>query len=175
MEVEIKANCFESTFSKIRSKLLKMKAKKKNETKQIDQYYNLPHQDLKGTNKYIRLRKEGKKAVFEYHINLGRGLTKEKKSSIGDVKSFETMLLEFGFRKLGKIEKIREVYTLNDFSIFLDKVIGVGVFISINIESDKKNWLEKKQECINLLQKLGLTKDNITNERLCEIATKKEL
>ena len=173
MEVEIKANCFESTFSKIRSRLLKMKATKKKETKQVDQYYNLPHMDLKGTNKYIRLRKEGKKAVFEYHVNLGKGLTKEEKTKIGDAKAFEKMFSEFGFRKLGKIEKIREVYELEKFSIFLDKVTGVGVFISVNTEGDKKNWIEKKQECINVLKQLGLTKDNITNERLCEIATHK--
>ena len=173
MEVEIKANCFESTFSKIRDKLLKMKAEKKKERKQIDQYYNLPHMDLKGTNKYIRLRKEGKKAVFEYHVNLGKGLTKEEKSNIGDIKSFEKMLTEFGFRKLGKIEKIREVYHFDKFTIFLDKVTGVGVFISINTEGDKKDWIEKKQECVKFLEKLGLSEENITNERLCEIATKK--
>jgi len=123
--------------------------------------------------KKMKLNKEGKKAVFEYHVNLGKGLTKEEKSNIGDIKSFEKMLTEFGFRKLGKIEKIREVYHFDKFTIFLDKVTGVGVFISINTEGDKKDWIEKKQDCVKFLEKLGLSEENITNERLCEIATKR--
>jgi adenylate cyclase, class 2 len=151
---------------------LKLKAEKKKERKQVDQYYNLPHIDLKGANKYLRLRKEGKKAVFEYHVNLGRGLTKEEKTSVSNARSFEKMLSEFGFRKLGKIAKVREVYEFKEFSIFLDKVTGVGVFISVNTEGNKQNWLAKKQECIKVLKKLGLTEENITNARLCEIATK---
>jgi adenylate cyclase class 2 len=172
MEIEIKAKCFESTFSHIREKLLKLKAKKKGEKTQIDQYYNLPHIDLRGTNKYIRLRKEGESTTFAYHENIGKGLTNDFETKMDNGAAFKQILDKFGFRELGVIEKSREFFELDNYSICLDRVKGVGTFISIETHGEKKDWQKKKKGCIGILKKIGLDESAITNEYLCEIATK---
>lgn len=171
MEVEIKARCFESAFPGIRNKLLSMGAEKVGEKRQLDQYYNPPHADFRGTKKYIRLRKDSDKAVFAYHENLERGLTRELESSVGNVVAFEQLLESLGFTKLGLIDKRREEFKLGDFSVCLDVVKGIGAFIEIETESDQSNWEQKHSQCIDLLKRIGLDEYSLTDEFLCDIAT----
>lgn len=173
MEVEIKAKCSESDFPKLREKLVSLGAVKKKEKRQLDQYYNLPHKDLRGTKQYVRLRAEGEGAILAFHDNLTTGLTNEFEVKVENKQMIETILEKFGLKKLGLIDKYREAFNLDQFEICLDKVTGIGTFIEIETDGNESNWKEKQQECIELLKKLGLNENQLTNEFLCDIATKK--
>ena len=173
MEVEIKAKCSEADFPVLREKLVGLGAVKKKEKRQFDQYYNLPHVDLRGTKKYVRVRSEGDGAILAFHENLSEGLTKELEVKVADEKTLTEILSKFGLKKLGLIDKFRETFNLKEFEICLDKVAGIGTFIEIETDGDESNWEEKQKQCIELLKKLGLNEKSLTNEFLCDIATKK--
>ncbi len=174
MEVEIKAKCAESEFPNIREKLLRLGAVKKSEKRQLDQYYNPPHADWSKEKRYIRIRFDGEKTIFAYHETLAHCLANEFETKIENKKVFEEALERMGFQKLGLIEKNRETYRLGAFEICLDKVKGIGTFIEIETDGQPENFREKEQGCLELLHKIGLDETALTNERLSEIATKKE-
>lgn len=173
MEVEIKARCDEARFPELRERLLALGAQKVKEKRQLDQYYNLPHKDLRGTKQYVRLRAEGESGVLAFHDNLNTGLTNEYEVKVSDRQMTEKILENFGLKKLGLIDKFREAFKLEDFEICLDKVAGIGTFIEVETDGNEQNWKEKQKECIQMLKKLGLDESSLTNEFLCDIATRK--
>ena len=111
--------------------------------------------------------------ILAFHENLSEGLTKELEVKVSDEKVLEEILDKFGLKKLGLIDKFRETFNLNEFEICLDKVKGIGTFVEIETDGDESNWQKKQKDCIDLLKKLGLTEKALTNEYLCDIATKK--
>jgi adenylate cyclase, class 2 len=173
MEVEIKAKCDESKFDSLKEKIIELGGVKAKDKHQVDQYYNLSHEDLRGTKKYVRVRQEGDGAILAFHENVNKGLTNEYETKVEDNKMLEIILEKFGLKKLGLIDKYREKFDLNEFEICLDKVKNIGTFVEIETDGNESNWEEKRNDCINLLKKIGLDEKDLTNEYLCDIATKK--
>lgn len=172
MEIEIKAT-YEDR-EKVKNALKMLGAQEQKVKHQIDDYYNHPSRDTRKTNEYIRLRyKPGDtKGVFAHHINIADGVNKEFETEVGDIIVFKQILSNFGFELLGTIDKRREVYELEEFSISLDDVKNVGNFIEIETEGEESEMNEKRESCIKMLKKIGLSEKNICkNVWLCDIAT----
>lgn len=140
---------------------------------QVDQYFNPPHDDFRGTKKYIRLRIENGKGIFAYHENLEKSLTKEIETAVENPQSLNELLESLGFQKLGLIDKKREKFKMGEFYICLDVVKGIGTFVEIETDGNEDDWEKKRAECISLLKKLGLDESFLTDEYLCDIATRK--
>ncbi|MEW6295854.1 MAG: CYTH domain-containing protein [Candidatus Diapherotrites archaeon] len=85
----------------------------------------------------------------------------------------EKILEGLGLTKLGLIDKKREKFKLGEFEVCLDKVKGIGSFVEVETQGNTKNWKQKRMECIELLKKIGLNEKSLTNEFLCDIATRK--
>lgn len=174
MEVEIKAIC--PDFKKIIKKLKNKGAKYSKKVWQIDIYFNTPSHDLRKTNEYLRIRhlKNGKKGMFAYHQNLKDGVNKEFEVEISDYKTFIRILEKFGFKKLGIINKKRTVYLLNNFKISLDDVKNIGKFIEIESSCQKKKDINLcRDQCLAVLENLGISSNKLVNIWLADIATGK--
>jgi adenylate cyclase class 2 len=174
MEIEIKAK-FEDK-QQIIEKLISLQAVGKKQKHQIDDYYNHPERDLRKTNEYLRLRHiPGEtKGIFAHHINISDGVNKEFEVSVDDIKTFKTILKALNFSLLGTIDKKRETYLLNDAIITLDEVKDIGNFIEVEVAGEETEIKEKKAQCLQILQTLGLSKEAICeNIWLCDIATGK--
>lgn len=175
MEVEIKAIC--SDFKEI-EKLLKIKeAEFIKKAYQTDIYYNAPNRDLRETNEYIRVRysDQNKEGIFAYHVNINEHANKEYEVKIDDFKVFIQILETFGFKQLGKIEKERIVYMLNGFVITLDDVKNIGKFMEIETNCEKESEInDRRDECISLLENLHISRENLTDIWLANIATGKQ-
>jgi len=174
MEIEIKAK-FENK-EKIKENLISLSAKKENEKNQIDEYYNHPSRDIRKTNEYIRLRyKNGEnKGIFAYHINISDGVNKEFEVEIKNIDIYKQILNKLGFSILGVINKKRETYNLGDFKITIDEVKDIGNFIEVEVDGKESEVDEKKKQCLEIIEKIGIPKENICkNIWLCDIATGK--
>jgi len=172
MEVEIKAKC--ENFAPIVAKLNTLGAHPVKIKRQIDQYYNHPQKDIRGTKEYIRLRSSGGKAVFAYHVNLNVESTKEYEVEVADFEQFQKILEFCGFVKLGLIDKNRQQFVIDEYIICLDAVAGIGNFIEIETEGNDENYKEKHKGCMELLTKLGLSKKDLSSVWLCDVATAKK-
>jgi len=174
MEIEIKAT-FEDKEELVKS-LKSIGAVEEKEKHQIDEYYNHPSRDTRETNEYIRLRyKEGENnGIFAHHINIADGVNKEFEVPVDDIKSFKQILENLGFPLLGVIDKKRLTFLYNAFKITIDEVKDIGNFVEIEVDGKESEIDEKKAQCIEMLEKIGLSKDNLTNKIwLCDIATGK--
>lgn len=174
MEIEIKAT-FEDK-DKLKENLVKLGAEQKKTKHQIDEYYNHPQRDTRETNEYIRLRYEAESndGIFAHHINLSDGVNKEFEVSVGDIKVFKQILEGLSFPLLGVIDKKRETFQLGEFTITIDEVKDIGNFVEIEVDGEESEVDEKKAQCVEMLEKIGLTKDHLCKKIwLCDIATGK--
>jgi len=170
MEIEIKA--FVKNKKDIEKKIKQTGAVLSGTGKQIDIYYNSPVKNIKGSNEYIRLRTKKGKSIFGYHINK-KDYTEEHEIEVNDPKKFKQILKLTGFKELGVIEKKRKKFKYKEFEICLDDVKDIGLFIEIETDGKPNEVKEKRESCIELLEKLGISRDNLCNIWLCDIATGK--
>ena len=174
MEIEVKATY--NNKEKLRESLKKLGAKQEKTKHQIDEYYNHPSRDTRKTNEYIRLRyNTGENlGTFAHHINIADGVNKEFEVGIDNLEVFKKIINNFGFQLLGVIDKERETYKLEEFSITLDDVKDVDNFIEIEVDGEESEISEKKEKCLKILEKLGISRNKVTKGVwLCDIATGK--
>jgi len=174
MEIEIKAT-FDNK-EEIKQALKDLQAQEEKVKHQIDEYYNHPSRDTRETNEYIRLRYNfgENTGVFEYHINIADGVNKEFEVPVEDIKTFKQILENLNFPLLGIIDKNRETFKLDEFTITLDEVKDIGNFLEIEIDGEESEIEIKRARCIELLEKIGLSKENLCKKIwLCDIATGK--
>jgi len=174
MEIEIKATFDDK--EKLRKSLKSIGAKEEKIKHQIDEYYNHPSRDTRETKEYIRLRyKHGENnGIFAHHINISDGVNKEFEVPVDDIKTFKIMLKGLSFPLLGVIDKKRETFKFEEFIITIDEVKDIDNFVEIEVDGEESEIKEKKAKCIELLEKIGLSKDNLCNKIwLCDIATGK--
>ncbi len=173
MEIEIKAKC--ADYNAVETKLKELKCMLKKESRQVDKYYNAPIRDLRKTNEYLRLRHSfgENNGTFAYHINIADGVNEEIEVEISDIKKFQKILIAFGFLQLGTIDKYRKKFLLRDFVITLDDVKNIGSFIEVESEGSEQDIYRIKSECLEILERLGVPRENQCNIWLCDIATGK--
>lgn len=174
MEIEIKAT-FDNK-EKLKKSLKSIGAKPEKTKHQIDEYYNHPSRDTRKTNEYVRLRYNNgeNKGIFAYHINISDGVNKEFEVPVEDIKTFKKILEGLNFPLLGVIDKKRETFKFKDFTITIDEVKDIDNFIEIETDGEESEIESKKAKCIELLEKIGLSKKNLCNKVwLCDIATGK--
>jgi adenylate cyclase, class 2 len=174
MEIEIKAT-FEDK-DKVKAQLKKLGAQEEKQKHQVDEYYNHPQRDTRKTSEYIRLRyKPGEnKGVFAYHVNIADGVTKEYETAVDNLEVFKQILQGLNFPLLGVVDKKRETFKLDEFSITLDDVKDIGNFIEIEVDGEESEIAEKKEVLAEMLEKIGISHNKIRNDIwLCDIATGK--
>ena len=174
MEIEIKAT-FDNKKDLIKS-LKSIGAKQEKTKHQIDEYYNHPSRDTRETKEYIRLRYKPNEdnGIFAHHLNISDGVNKEFEVPIADVKTFKQILEGLNFPLLGTIDKKRETFKFEDFSITIDEVKDIGNFIEIELDGNESEIDSKKARCIEMLEKINIPKKNICKGVwLCDIATGK--
>ena len=107
----------------------------------------------------LRLRKTDDKSVMTYKGPKLAGIMKtriEEETGIDDFGKVREILLHLEFKEVLVVNKKRDVYKLNDITVCIDYVNGLGVFIELEIMSGKRDWAEK--ELLSIADKLGLTK-----------------
>ena len=178
MEIEIKARFTEK--ERVENGIIKAGGEKKGEKHQIDQYYSHPVRGMtverlgREINEYIRLRKNfgDDKGIFAYHVNVKEGVTDEHEVEVSNVEKFKKILALSGFKELGIIDKKRQTFSLNGFKITVDEVKDVGNFVEVEIQGEEHEISDKKAECLQILELIGLSKDDVCEGIwLCDIAT----
>lgn len=135
MEAEIKAKVKDTNY--IKSILKSIGAVSLGKTVQEDTYFSPPHKNFAGTLKYYLRVRSGKKKSFDYHIVHDDIHTEEKEVSINDPKLLKTILAELDFKTDCVVDKTREEFSFDKFTVTIDEVKGLGSFVEI--EGDSNN------------------------------------
>jgi len=130
-----------------------------------DSYYNAPHRDFGETDEALRLRETGIKTTVTYkgpkETILGSKIREELNLDITDPKIFDSIITHLGFVMVAVVQKRREYYRYQDFTISLDQVEGLGDFVEIELISE--NDAEKAATRVDQTAlKMGVTGERIT-------------
>lgn len=153
---EIEAKVLEINRKEIEKKLKNVGAKKHGTIKMKAAYFDFPAGSLKKQGKVVRLRLEGKDAVFCLKCRKAKSKLKNMEELETKVENFnetKKMLLGLGLLQEREFSKTRTSYKLGKASIELDKMPGIPLFLEIEAPSEKL--------VIQTAKKLGFTQQQL--------------
>ena len=131
---------------------------------QTDTYYDAPHREFSETDEALRIRHETPengdavtKVTYKGPLVEAESKTREEHETAVDSESaLEGVLSGLGFEPAATVEKDREFYALDGYTISLDSVAGLGEFVEIEQEATESEIEAVREGAVDLLSDLGL-------------------
>ncbi|MFB6092790.1 MAG: class IV adenylate cyclase [Haloquadratum sp.] len=177
-EVEIKVS---ASHESVREALAATDAARIARVEQVDTYYDAPHRDFAETDEALRLRREVRQsddtdssdvdaapdaatATLTYKGPLIEAESKtreEHETVVADGDSAARILDGLGFEPAAVVEKDREFYALEGYTVTLDRVDDLGEFVEVEAEASSSDDVASVREgAFDLLCRLGLDPDD---------------
>ncbi len=156
LNVEIKARCSNASF--IRNYLVSKYADFKGEDKQTDTYFNVQHGRLKLREGNI----ENNLIFYDRDNTVGPKNSHFKLVKVEDAAGLKEALTDsIGVKVV--VEKIREIYYIENVKFHLDELRELGTFVEIeagNILADLSQE-QLKEQCDYYLKELGIKEEDM--------------
>lgn len=162
-EVEVKV---QANHNGVRSRLLELGAKRTATVHQADTYYDAPHRDFAETDEALRIRTETDTNGTEttthltYKGPLVDDASKTREESETDIENqdvMEDILTALGFSPAAVVEKDRERYSLDEYTVTLDTVSDLGEFLEIETERATDDDIQTaREEAFSILRDMNL-------------------
>jgi adenylate cyclase class 2 len=168
-EVELKV---EAEHGPVRRALDEADATPVDHVRQIDTYYDAPHREFAETDEALRLRREteldeeGERLATETKMTYKGPLVEaesktreEHETGVDDDEAAAGILDGLGFEPAATVEKERERFALDDYTVTLDSVDGLGSFVEVERETTEDGIESVRRGAQDLLRDLGLDPD----------------
>lgn len=165
-EVEVKVPAALDT---IRERLESRGASFDGRVEQADTYFDAPHREFADTDEALRIRRitvEGDtSARITYKGPLIEAESKtraEIETGVDNGEDATAIFENLGFSPVATVEKAREHYTLDGYTVVLDDVRDVGEYVEVEKEApEEEDALERAREgAYDVLRDLGLDPDD---------------
>ncbi|MDN7023400.1 class IV adenylate cyclase [Methanoculleus sp. FWC-SCC1] len=124
-----------------------------------DVYYNAPHRDFAETDEALRVRYTGGDCFVTYKgpkIELkGTKAREEYNLQVESGAACEEIFGRLGFQPTAEVNKLREIFELDDATVTLDEVDGLGTFIEIEVLAEE-NEEDAADRVTALAKELGV-------------------
>jgi adenylate cyclase class 2 len=144
LEIEVKAALKDRR--QVEARLRHLGAKAEGERRQIDLYFAHPCRDFGASDEALRLRLDGDRQVMTYKGQKldARSKTREEIEQPIDFERMALTLRRLGFKDFLRVEKMRTDYSWEGIVISLDRVVGLGDFVELEVEDeDRERGLER--------------------------------
>ena len=174
-EVELKVR---ADHAGVRDRLDALEATHLGRVRQVDTYYDAPNRDFAKTDEALRVREETTETGSRPEETTQGGETEtrltykgplveresktreEAETAVADPGAMREILDGLGFEPAATVEKDRERYGLEGYTVTLDTVDGLGEFVEVETEVDGEAEVEAAREAATvLLERLGLDPD----------------
>lgn len=183
-EVEVKVRV---DHARVRRRLDELGASRTGRVVQTDVYYDAPHRNFAETDEALRLRHETvadadrgspvDDAPTAEHDSIDEGPSEtrltykgplveaasktreEHETAVADPSSMEDILSGLGFEPAATVEKERERYVLDGYTVTLDRVAGLGEFVEVEREAEEGDVESAREGAFAVLRRLGLDPD----------------
>jgi adenylate cyclase class 2 len=164
-EVEVKV---EAGHDSVRERLAALEADHVGSVEQVDTYYDAPHRDFAETDEALRIRRETDHGTDEttskvtYKGPLVEAASKTRRefeTVVADDETMASILRGVGFEPAAVVEKHREFYTVDGYTITLDRVSDLGEFVEVEREVGEANVDDARDGAFEVLRDLGLDPD----------------
>jgi len=160
-EVELKLRVDHEEF---REQLVDCGATHTASKQQTDTYYNAPHREFSETDEALRIRHEQPtagetvtKLTYKGPLVESESKTREEHETVVDSEeALEGILSGLGFEPAATVDKHREFYALDGYTITLDRVTDLGEFVEIEQEAPESEIETVREDAVDLLSELGL-------------------
>ncbi|MEA1932679.1 MAG: class IV adenylate cyclase [Euryarchaeota archaeon] len=130
---------------------------------QTDTYYNAPHREFAETDEALRIRYEQPadgeavtKITYKGPLVESESKTREEhETAVDDEQALTGILSGLGFEPAARVEKDREFYALDGYTISLDNVADLGEFVEIEREATEDEVEAVREGAVDLLSQLG--------------------
>ncbi|GAB3317900.1 class IV adenylate cyclase [Haloplanus rallus] len=162
-EVELKVR---ASHEAVRERLSALGAERVGRVRQVDTYYDAPHRDFAETDEALRIRREeaddGSTTRITYKGPLVEAASKtrrEVETGVDDADRLDEILGALGFSPAAVVEKDRERYALDGYTVTLDTVGDLGEFVEIDREASETDLETVREAAAAHLRDLGLDPD----------------
>ncbi len=174
-EVELKVR---ADHEAARDRLEELGATSLGRVRQVDTYYDAPHRDFAETDEALRLREEtvesgtddrgtGRDGATETRLTYKGPLVEqesktreEAETAVADPDAMEEVLDGLGFQPAATVEKERDRYRVEGYTVTLDIVDGLGEFVEVETDVGSEPEVEAAREgAAAILERLGLDPD----------------
>jgi adenylate cyclase class 2 len=162
-EVELKLRAGHEA---VRERLSTLGAENAGTVTQVDTYYDAPHCDFAETDEALRIRREetadGSTTRVTYKGPLVETASKSRReveTGVADADDFDSILNALGFSPAAVVEKERERYRLDDYTVTLDTVTDLGEFVEIERHAPEADLETTRRGAADRLRDLGLDPD----------------
>jgi adenylate cyclase class 2 len=159
-EVELKVR---AAHEPVRSRLEATDAERIGRVRQVDTYYDAPHRDFAATDEALRLREETAdedsrtRVTYKGPLVEAESKTREEfETAVADAETMGAILESVGFSPAATVEKRRERYSLEGYTVTLDEVEGLGSFVEVEREAPASELETVREDAAALLERLGL-------------------
>ncbi|MDD5146283.1 MAG: class IV adenylate cyclase [Candidatus Pacebacteria bacterium] len=141
---------------------LEKSGESRGEKHQIDEYFTPAHRDflaVRPAAEWLRLRDTDGRYSFNYKNWYFDGSGRshhcdEYETKIEDLKSARKILMALNLKSLVVVDKIRKIWTYQDYEVALDRVKGAGDFVEIEYigQDEFVDPAKVSEEMINFLK-----------------------
>lgn len=181
-EVEIKVP---AELDGVRDRLRAADAERIGARRQRDTYYDAPHREFAETDEALRVRRETPLPVGDATtegrtddaatadaattaltykgplVDAGSKTRIERETGVDDGEAMAGVLDGLGFEPAATVEKRREFWSFEGFTVTLDAVSGLDEFVEIERAVDEDGDIDAAREAaVNALGRLGLDADD---------------
>ena len=167
-EVEVKVR---ADHDAVRERLDATEAERVNCVAQTDTYYDAPHRDFAETDEALRLRRESRygggeladeETVVTYKgplVDESSKTRREYETGVEDGETMDAICEAVGFEPAATVEKERERFALDGYTVSLDSVSGLGEFVEVEVEVES-GVDDAREGAFAVLRELGLDPDD---------------
>ena len=158
-EVEVKVR---ADHDAVRAVLRDAGATARGTVTQRDTYYNAPDRDFGETDEALRVRHESggeERTLLTYKGPLVESESKtreEHETEVADEAELRAIVSGLGCPAAATVEKDRERYDLDGYTVTLDSVSGLGEFVEVEREASESEVEHVREGARDLLRDLGL-------------------
>lgn len=132
---------------------------------QVDTYYDAPMREFADTDEALRVRRErhdGETTTLTYKGPLVDETSKtreERETDVADGEAVAAILDALGFEAVASVEKRRERFVLDDYTVTLDAVTDLGTFVEVETEAREEGIDDAREGARAVLSALDLNPD----------------
>lgn len=165
-EVEVKVRAAHDT---VREELAALEATHTGSVEQVDTYYSAPHRDFAETDEALRIRRETDNETDETTtkvtykgplVDSASKTRQEFETAVDDDEAMAGVLDGLGFEPAATVEKQRDFFDVDGYTVTLDHVTDLGEFVEVEREVEESAVDDAREGAFAVLRDLGLDPDD---------------
>lgn len=184
VEVEIKASLAGLSVASLLERAGMLEFRATAQLKETDTYFNGNDRDFRSTDEAFRLRRvralpDGREvSLLTYKgpkMDQISHTRTEYETAVADGETAQKLLEALGYRPLFTVDKLRREYQLDDVTLCLDEVTGLGMYLELETLTPSAQQREEAvARLLELLDQLAVSRDRLTRQSYLELLIRKQ-